>query len=220
MLEARAIGRQATRSNQWLIRDVNLSVGSGDKLAIVGPSGSGKTVLLRALCLLDPLHAGNILWNGAAVRHQEVPAFRSYVMYLRQQPAMLEGTVEENLRQPFLLKVHSQREFDVERIAKLLKLLGRDKSFLQKQHSDLSGGEIQIVSLLRSVQLEPQILLLDEPTAALDSDSAEKVETIVAHWIDERPESRATVWVTHDLQQARRISNRIARVAKGALSHD
>ena len=217
LLEARAIGRQATRSEQWLIRDINLSIHAGQRLAIIGPTGSGKSVLLRGLCLLDPLNAGSILWNKRIVQHSNVPEFRSLVMYLRQRPAALEGSVEETLRFPFSLKAHRNKQFDTNRIFKLLESLGRDESFLRKQYSTLSGGESQIVALLRAIQLEPEILLLDEPTSALDPDAAALVERLVSLWMQELPDTRATVWVSHDEAQTERVADSVFRIDRGLL---
>jgi len=217
ILEACAIGRQATRSEQWLIRDISFKVCSGSRLAIVGPSGSGKSVLLRALCLLDPLDAGSILWNRDEIQHSNVPQFRSHVMYLRQQPSLLEGNVEDNLRQPYFLKAHRDKQFDADKIVKLLQWLDRDESFLRKQCSTLSGGESQIVAMLRAIQLEPHLLLLDEPTSALDSDATALVERLVAIWLQELPNARATVWVSHDEAQAKRVADVVFRINRGVL---
>jgi putative ABC transport system ATP-binding protein len=217
ILEARAIGRQATRSEQWLIRDIDFTVCAGNRLAIVGPSGSGKSVLLRALCLLDPLDAGSILWNTKIIPHSNVPEFRGHVMYLRQQPSLLEGNVEDNLRHPFSLKIHHNKQFDADKIVKLLERLDRDESFLKKQCSTLSGGENQIVSLLRAIQFDPHVLLLDEPTASLDSEATALVERLVALWLQELPDSRATVWVSHDEAQAERVADLVFRIDRGLL---
>jgi putative ABC transport system ATP-binding protein len=217
ILEACAIGRQATRSEQWLIRDINLKVCPGNRLAIVGPSGSGKSVLLRALCLLDPLDAGSILWNTKSIQHSNVPEFRGHVMYLRQQPSLLEGNVEDNLRQPYFLKAHRDKQFDADKIVRLLQRLDRDESFLRKQCSTLSGGESQIVALLRAIQLEPNLLLLDEPTSALDSDTTALVERLASLWMQELPDSRASVWVSHDESQAERVADSVFRIDRGLL---
>lgn len=220
ILEARDVGRKSIQSDQWLIRDVNLSVRLGEGLAIVGSSGSGKTVLLRALCLLDPIDEGQVLWGGAAVPHATLTRCRGNAIYLAQQPSLWEGTVEDNLRRPLALKVHRHKQFDRKRIVELLELLGRDPSFLIKRHSDLSGGERQIACLLRAIQLDPKLLLLDEPTAALDSSATSSVETLIAGWLNELPGRRATVWVTHDVAQARRVADVVMRMHQGHLERD
>ena len=146
-----------------------------------------------------------------------MPAFRRHVMYVHQRPALREGTVEENLRIPFTLQGHRQRQFDTARIEALLAGLGRDRLFLAKQQRDLSGGEAQLTGLLRGLQLDPQVLLLDEPTAALDRQATAAVEKLVAGWLDEDPGGRATVWVSHDPEQSRRVARRLLHIADGRL---
>lgn len=214
-LEALNLGRRT--DDRWLLKDVDLTIQDGDQFAIVGPTGSGKTLLLRALAVLDPLDTGQLLWNGNPVRGKDVPRFRSQVIYLHQRPALFDGSVEDILRKPFDLQVHQRKQFDRQNIEKRLACLGRDGSFLKKQQRDLSGGEAQWVALLRAIQLNPNVLLLDEPTAALDAESSRAVESLVAGWLDEMAD-RATVWVTHDRQQAHRVSKSIFHVRDGQLS--
>lgn len=215
MLEAIGVGRKA--GDAWLLDDVSLSVCLGQRYALVGPSGSGKTLLLRSLAMLDPIDAGEIRWRGDVVVGKQVPTFRSRVVYLHQRPALLEGTVEENLRQPFSLRVHRDKQFDRARIVSLLDSMGRTNAFLSKQQRDLSGGEAQLTALLRAMQLDPDILLLDEPTAALDDDATELVESLVTNWLDRQSTDRATVWVTHDHEQARRVSATLLHIRDGRL---
>ena len=215
-LEASRIGRKAGK--QWLLNDVSISVNGGDRFAVVGPTGSGKTLLLRSLAMLDPLDTGEIHWQGKPPSGNEIPRFRSQVIYLHQRPALFEGTVEENLRQPISLRVHEDKQFTRLRIVALLKRLGRGESFLSKRQPDLSGGESQLTALLRAIQLDPNIQLLDEPTAALDSHTTEIVETLVSSWLDEQPADRASVWVTHDREQAQRVSTTVLEIREGRLS--
>jgi len=215
LLQACRLRRLA--DDRRLLDDVSLEAGCGDRVAVVGPTGSGKTLLLRAMALLDPLDAGHILWNGSKVRRDDVPHFRSRIIYLQQRPALAEGTVEENLRQPFSLRVHRERRYDPDVHRARLASLGRDESFLGKQQRDLSGGEAQIVALLRAMQLDPEVLLLDEPTSALDSHASHAIEQIVADWFNEVPGRRATVWVTHDHEQAHRVATRVLEMGNGVL---
>jgi len=215
ILEASRIGRRA--GDCWLLNDTTICVQVGDRIAIVGPTGSGKTLLLRSLAKLDLLDAGDVHWQGTPVRGNDIPSFRGQVVYLHQRPTLIEGTVEDNLRQPFSLQVHRDKRFHRERVVKLLCSLGRDDSFLLKHQRDLSGGESQLTCLLRAIQLNPNILLLDEPTAALDAAAASIVESLVRTWIDEMPIARAVVWVTHDQQQAERVADLVLEMNAGCL---
>jgi len=214
LLQALNITR--TSSQQTLLDNCSISVSAGDRVALVGASGSGKSLLLRSLAMLDPIDSGTVQWKGANIEDADVPTFRSQVMYLHQQAANREGTVESVLQEPFQLLAHQSKTFSRPQVLGWLKQLGKQESFLDQSHLDLSGGESQIVALVRAMQLSPNVLLLDEPTSALDADTSQKVESLLADWVS-ATEDRAFVWITHDVQQAARICNRTIRIVGGRL---
>ncbi len=207
-------------SKKALLHNVSLEIKGGDRIAIIGPTGSGKSLLLRSLARLDPIDTGEILWEGNSVSSQDIPIFRSRVIYLHQRACLGEGSVEDSLREPYLFTAHRNKSFDRERIVDLLHWLGRDQLFLSKQNGDLSGGEAQLTALLRAIQLNPRILLLDEPTSALDSHSTRLVEDLVAKWIGELSSERAIAWVTHDEEQALRISTTAIKLVAGRIHEE
>jgi putative ABC transport system ATP-binding protein len=217
ILEARDLGRFAAAIDTWLLRDVSLDIRAGERLVIVGPSGSGKTLLLRCLAYLDPLDAGTLRWKGATLSRHTVPLFRSHVVYLHQRPALVEGTVTDNLKYPFSFAIHKDRRFDEQRMIGWLQSLGRPPAFLQKANRDLSGGEAQITALLRAMQLEPDVLLLDEPTAALDQAATQAVEQCTLQWCREDVQRRTVVWVSHNQEQASRMADRIITMDAGRI---
>ena len=217
LLKACGLGRRRENGGDWLLQGVCISISPEERLAITGPSGAGKTLLLRAIALLDPLDDGVIQWKGRSPSGSFVPIYRREVIYLHQRPALFDGSIEANLRYPFSLKVNRGLSFDRNRTLDLLGSVGRTASFLEKSSRDLSGGETQIVALLRALQLNPSILLLDEPTTSLDEATAEAIENLIHQWLADAPASRAFLWVTHDSHQARRIADKWLRMQRGRL---
>jgi putative ABC transport system ATP-binding protein len=136
-----------------------------------------------------------------------MPDYRAQVQYVPQRAVLLEGSVEENLRLPFSLQVWRQHLFDRERAVALLGSLGRDAAFFSKSATTLSGGESQILALVRTLLLQPSILLLDEPTSALDRQTTQQVEALVSDWLKADKE-RACCWVSHDPEQQQRLGDR------------
>lgn len=212
VLKAEGLGRRV--DGRWLWRDLDVAVAPGERVALVGPSGSGKTLLLRTLAALDPLQEGTILLDGRPLEDWEVPRYRARVSYVPQRTALAEGTVEANLRVPFDFHVHAGKAWERGRALELLAALDRSEDFLDKHSEDLSGGEEQIVALVRTLTVDPGILLLDEPAASMDAELARRAEEVVEAWQREDGR-RAVVWTSHQLERVGRVADR--RVELGAL---
>jgi putative ABC transport system ATP-binding protein len=220
LLQATEIARRHPSEKTWLLDRVSLEIHAGQRVVVAGPSGAGKTLLLRAMAMLDPIDSGTLLWQGRPIVREAVPRYRASVIYCHQRSAMIATTVEEVLRRPFALKVHRAKKFDRPWILGRLARLGRQESFLDQSVANLSGGEMQMLALLRALQLSPQILLLDEPTAALDPKSSEEVEELVVDWIEETPKGRALVWVSHDVEQGDRVATRKIYMENGRIKEN
>jgi putative ABC transport system ATP-binding protein len=218
LLRASGVGRRVPLTDNWLLRDVDINIECGDRIAIVGPTGSGKTLMLRALTCLDPIDAGEIRWRNELLQGDAIPRFRREAIYLHQRPALFEGTVEDNLRWPFSVRSHGDREYSGETILRLLEQVNRTASFLSQSSRELSGGEAQIVALLRAIQLEPVLLLLDEPTGSLDRESTLLIEKLISAWFEASPNQRATLWVSHDRDQVTRVANRVMSICAGKVT--
>lgn len=210
-----ARGLRFAIDERLLWQDLELSLAPGERLAIAGPSGSGKTLLLRTLAALEPMQSGEIFFQGRPLVEWSMPVYRAHVVYLPQRPALLEGKVEAALRVPFHFQVRQRRPFPVDQARELLKMLGRDEAFLQQSTDRLSGGESQIVAMLRALLTAPDVLLLDEPTASLDPEAVATIEKLIANWLQEVPD-RACLWTSHDRQQLERNCDRVLLLAPSA----
>ena len=178
--------------------------------SLFGPSGSGKSTMLRLLNrLVDPAN-GTVAYDGRDVRELDVLELRRDACLVPQLPALLAGTVADNIAYgPSLCG----REFDLERC---LDLAGLDPSFAEREGSKLSVGEQQRVMLARAIALSPQVLLLDEPTSALDQAARTAVEETLVE-LRERL-GISIVLVTHDIEQARRLADWVVRIDAGTVA--
>jgi putative ABC transport system ATP-binding protein len=197
-----------SRDGETVLEGLSASLPEGAS-CVAGPSGSGKSTLLRLLNRLADPDSGVVRYRGADVRERDPLALRQEVCLVPQLPALLEGTVEDNIR--FAAEL-AERRVDVSR---LLDLAGLDGSFAPRVAAKLSVGEQQRVMLARSLALEPRVLLLDEPTSALDEDARAAVEATLVG-LRERVKV-STVLVTHDLEQARRMADWVVRLDEGRL---
>ncbi|NJK61382.1 MAG: ATP-binding cassette domain-containing protein [Synechococcaceae cyanobacterium SM2_3_1] len=204
ILEVQHLGRKLDQ--HWLWQGISFSLPSGCSLALMGASGSGKTLLLRSLAGLDEVAAGSILLLGKAQQDWSMPEYRRQIMYLSQRPAIFAGTVEDNLKRVWQLQIHQSRLYDREKILAYLEQLHYPSHFLEQPGATLSGGERQLLNLLRSLQLDPHVLLLDEPTASLDAATALRVESLLQTWV-QAAEQRVCIWTSHQSDQLHRVCN-------------
>ncbi len=202
-LSAINIGRKI--NSRWVWRGVNLVLSPGVCLGLEGATGTGKTLLLRTLAGLDSVDEGEIKLGNRLLNQYYMPEYRSLVIYLHQRPVLLEGTVETNLKSVYNLSVHREKYYNAQRVENWLLDVGRSLNFLQKSAENLSGGETQLAALIRALQLDPLVLLLDEPTASLDPKTTEQVESLIQRWLRENPQN-SCIWTSHDPQQLRRVT--------------
>jgi ABC-type multidrug transport system ATPase subunit len=194
------------RGDRTVLDSLSVEIPAGGA-AIVGPSGAGKSTLLRLLNRLADPDAGTIAYRGRPLDEYDPLALRKRVGLVPQLPALLEGTVEDNLAYAARL---AGRELDVGRC---LQLAGLDPDFAGRDVARLSVGEQQRAMLGRALAQEPEALLLDEPTSALDSETRDAVEATLVGL--RREIDISLVIVSHDPDQARRMGEWALRLERG-----
>jgi putative ABC transport system ATP-binding protein len=178
--------------------------------AIVGPSGSGKSTLLRLLNRLADPDRGSVHYKGRPLAEYDPLSLRREVSLVPQLPALLEGTVESNLRYAAAL---AGREADSTRC---LRLAGLDEAFADRDVRKLSVGEQQRAMLARALAQEPKVMLLDEPTSALDRAARDAVEATLGRLRHELEIS--LIVVSHDPEQASRLGGWLVRLQEGRVA--
>lgn len=180
----------------------DFELASGECIAICGPSGAGKSVLLRMIADLDP-HEGEVCLHGQPCASLEAPAWRRQVIYCAAEPGWWADTVSEHFPPEQWPAAHA-----------LLPALGLAPALFDASLQRLSTGERQRLALLRALLCNPAVLLLDEPTGALDSASTALVEQELARRL---AAGLMLVLVTHDSQQATRLATRRFELKQGCL---
>jgi putative ABC transport system ATP-binding protein len=200
-----------------IVDDVSFSVAAGGVFTVLGPSGSGKSTLLRCLDRLNEPSAGRVLIDGRDASTLPVQELRRRVGMVFQGAALFDGTVLDNVLYGPRLRERRVRAADARlstgggadaacgQADGLLRRVGLPAAFCDKPVTELSGGEAQRVSLARALANEPEILLLDEPTAALDPTAGQVIEDLLVELAADT--DLTFIFVTHDLAQARRIGD-------------
>jgi len=203
--------------SQTVLNGISLTVHRGETLAVLGRSGTGKSVLLRLVIGLEKPDSGSIRIHGqdtAGLALDQMGEIRKKMGFVFQQAALYDSlTVEQNVGFP--LQHHKKDMSKSERNDRVMQLLaevGMEGSF-RKMPSDISGGMQKRVGLARALALEPDVLLLDEPTAGLDPISSGEIDDLVLKL--QQKYHMASIVVTHDLHSAKTIADRLALLNEG-----
>jgi len=214
--ELAGVGVQKRRSKDdeyvWILRDLDLTVFSGERLALVGNSGSGKTTLLRLLADLEKPDEGKILFEGQPIESNEPRQYRCRVGFVRQTPALFDKTVEDNFRFAFEA---SGGDFSREKAGELLRKVGLNEKLLGAKSDTLSVGQAQRVSIARAMATDPAVLLMDEPTSALDPHAANSIVQLVENLTREL--ELTAILVLHNLELAKKGTDRVALLHQGKI---
>lgn len=204
---------QIKRNKQIALEIPDLSIQRGETLTVVGPNGAGKSTLLLVLArLLKPVR-GDILYDGKSLLQIHELEYRRKISFVFQAPLLMDMTVAQNVALGLKFRGAPKEEIQA-RLGKWMGQLGIE-SLSKRRASQLSGGEAQRVSLARAFVLEPELLLLDEPFAALDPPTHAKLLEDLSGIL--KQDHRTAVFVTHNLKEAAKLSHRIVVIVGGML---
>ena len=205
-----------------ILNGVNLSVKRGDVVSIIGPSGTGKTTLLRCINYLAKPSSGNITFDQIRMDYQSVN--KAAVQAIRLRTAMVfqqfnvfkNMTVIQNVMDP-LMVVQRKSEDEARKIA--LEELDRVGLSAKRDHypSQLSGGQLQRTGIARALAVRPDVILFDEPTSSLDPELVGEVLKVIK---DVTSSGITSLLVTHEMQFAKSVSNRIVFMDKGVVASE
>jgi putative ABC transport system ATP-binding protein len=196
------------RDDTDVLVDVTGEVPDAGITVILGASGSGKSSLLRCCNRLDAPTSGTVRFRGDDVAGLDPLAHRKKVAMVFQAPVRFPGTVADNLR-----AVRSDLDDDAARAA--LAQVGLDPDLLHRPADALSGGEAQRLVVARALTTDPEVLLADEASSALDAVATSRLEDLARRLAGD---GMPILWVTHDLEQARRLADHVLVMDGGRIS--
>lgn len=205
--------------NQQVLKDVTLQLFKGENLVVLGKSGSGKSVLIKCIARLLNSDYGTINVFGqdvTALQREELNELRKKIGFLFQSGALYDSmTVKQNLEFHLkrIKKGLSKKEIE-EKIAEVLENVGLPDS-LNKMPSQLSGGMRKRISLARTIVVDPQIMLYDEPTTGLDPVTSDEISLLINE-VQEKYKTSSII-ITHDIACARTNANRVIMLLDGKI---
>jgi len=198
-----------------ILKNINLSIERGEVFALIGPTGSGKTTLLRLIDLIDRPASGKIRFDDADT---DAPAavrldMRRRMAFVLQKPVVFNLSVYDNVACALRWRGIKGSRLK-EKVNHIIDVVGMS-DYRSRNARQLSGGEVQRVAIARAIALEPEVLLLDEPTANLDPLSAARIEELISSII--KSYAATIIMATHDLAQGQRLADRIGVLMNGEL---
>jgi phospholipid/cholesterol/gamma-HCH transport system ATP-binding protein len=203
--------------NNHVLRDINLVINKGENLAILGQSGTGKSVLIKCIVGLVEIDAGKLFIFGkniSELKNKDLIELQKRIGFLFQSGALYDSmTVRENLEFPLRKKLSSIPKDQLETLIKeSLHDVGLDKA-IDKTPSELSGGMRKRLGLARTLILNPEIMLYDEPTTGLDPITSREISNLILEV--QKKHNTSSIIITHDIECTRLTSNRIIIIKDG-----
>ena len=193
-----------------LLQDVSLTVNTGDRLAVLGPSGAGKTTLLRLLAGLQPMAAGSLTLAGQSWQEVAPEQWRRQVVWVPAEPRLLGMPVAEAIAYPLQLQGRPVTEVR-SRLEAVCRQFQISPDWGDRPEGQLSTGQRQRVAFARAAMLQPQVLLLDEPMAALDAGAARQLQGPL------QATATALIIASHDCNWVREVCTQAVYLEDGQL---
>jgi putative ABC transport system ATP-binding protein len=199
------------KKDKVVLDAIHLTVQKGEKILLTGESGSGKSTLLKSILFFEEF-SGTIFFNGTPIDEGNLTGFRGKIGYIGQLLPIFDQPVLDFIQMPFGYKANRDKKFDDVRLDTLLARLHFDASVLDKNFSDLSGGEKQRILILQVLLLDKPIYLFDEITSALDRKNIEKVVSLITGDKD-----KTIISISHN-PEWRRYCDRVVEIKDGKIS--
>lgn len=202
-------------SGKQVLKDLSLKVNRGELFCIIGPNGAGKTTTLRLIGILDRPDRGEVFFDGINTRgidEKTAISLRRRIAFVFQQPVVYSTSVYENAAIGLKIRGYGKREM-TERVERALEIV-RLSEFKDMGATVLSGGEVQRLCLARALAVEPELLLLDEPTANLDPTNVLIIEEVIREY---NRQGGTVLFTTHNMFEAKRLARRLALLMNGEI---
>ncbi|WP_321420302.1 ATP-binding cassette domain-containing protein [uncultured Methanomethylovorans sp.] len=194
-----------------ILRNVSFVAEDGDFISLVGSSGSGKSTLLKLCSHLISPTTGYIFYKGVDMTEYSPTELRKSISYCSQLPYLFGSAVKDNLDFPFSIR---NMPFNESRVKELFSLFNISFTFLNADIQNLSGGEKQRISLVRTLLFLPEVLLLDEVTSSLDAENTRMVEDAISSL---NRGGITVLWITHDPEQSQKYANKVITLEAGEI---
>jgi ATP-binding cassette subfamily B protein len=212
-IELRHVGFQY--GNRPVLQDVDLTIRPGEMIGLVGPSGSGKSTLVNLVCRFYDVNEGAVLVDGQDIRKFALEEYRRHIGIVLQEPFLFYGTIAENIaygrpdagRDEIIAAARAARAHEF-----ILRLPDGYDSIVGERGQKLSGGERQRISIARALLIDPKILILDEATSAVDTETEREIQLALDNLI----RGRTTIAIAHRLSTLRR-ADRIVVLEHGKI---
>lgn len=200
--------------NRIILKDANAIFKYGFNL-IFGESGSGKTTLLKTINMLINPDSGDIIYDKKSIFSIDAFEWRRKCILIKQSGFFFEKTPMETIKMPFSFRAHKDKKMDEDKMITMAEKLNINKNILNKNSTNLSGGEKQRIAIIRAMLLEPEILLFDEPTSSLDQETQKRTFNLIKNY----SRKRICIVVSHS-REAENFADSMFLIENRMLKYD